>query len=292
MKTLKTLSILLLLLTTQTVSWAQKLHKVSGEYIYYVPDNVTLEQAKHTALDRAKNQLIENEFGTAISSTNITMISNENSNTNVRMTGLNVSEIKGDWIETIGEPKFEVGYENEMLFIKVTIAGKIRETATSSIDVKAKLLKNGTSDKFEDSRFRNGDNMYVSFQSPVNGYLTIYLHDGSDTVFCLLPYQGQRNGQYPIEAQKQYVFFSADHTQGIPSHLIDEYVLTCSSGSELNQLYIIFSPNIFTKAVDTLGDSSEMPRLLEFNEFQQWLSKCRTKDPQMILSVKEIAIFE
>ena len=73
---------------------------------------------------------------------------------------------------------------------------------------------------------------------------------------------------------------------------MDEYMLTCSNGIELNKLYIIFSPNIFTKAVDTLGDTSDMPRLLGYNEFHQWLSKCRTRDTQMTLITKDITISE
>jgi hypothetical protein len=44
-------------------AFAQKVKTVEGEYTYYAPENVTVEQAKITADDRAKIQALADEFG-------------------------------------------------------------------------------------------------------------------------------------------------------------------------------------------------------------------------------------
>ena len=199
MRNIKKVLILLLLLLPVTLR-AQKVLKVTGEYVYYAPSSVTLDQAKQIALDRAKVQLIADEFGTIVGSTNITRIENTNGSSDIQMLTLGESEVKGEWLETIGNPIYEIGYENNMLFVKVSISGRIREVVSATIDVKAKLLRNGTEDKFEGNEFRTGDDMFLSFRSPMDGYLTVYLYDGEDTVFCLLPYQNQLVGQIPISA--------------------------------------------------------------------------------------------
>lgn len=272
------------------ILWAQKVQKVSGEYIYYAPSTITLDQARQIALDRAKIQLIADEFGTIVSSTNIIRMANTNGDSDIQMTTLGESEVKGEWIETIGEPKYEIGYENDMLYVKVSISGRIREIVSASIDIKAKLLRNGTEDKFESEEFRSGDDIYLSFQSPVGGYLTVYLYDGDDSVYCLLPYQSQTVGQIPVQANKRYVFFSCKESLDIPTNLVDEYVLTCSKDLELNRLYVLFSPNLFSKANDSQGDESFTPRMLGFNEFQKWLADSRIRDTQMILNIINLTI--
>ncbi len=270
--------------------WAQRVQKVSGEYTYYVPDNVSLDQAKMIALDRVKVQLIADEFGTVVGNTNITKVENSNGSSDVRMMSLGASEVKGEWLETIGEPKYDVGYEDGMLYVKVSLSGRIREIVSASIDIKAKILRNGTDDRFEGYEFKEGDDMYLSFQSPVDGYLTVYLYDGEDNVFCLLPYQSQETGQIPVKANRNYVFFSSRNSEEIPSHLVDEYVLTCSKEMELNRIYTVFSPNSFTKALDSQGADINVPRYLDFQDFQGWLSKCRMRDLDMTLVTSDITI--
>lgn len=286
------LAIFVIILVFPETIWAQRLVKVSGEYTYYAPVTVTLDQARQIALDRAKIQLIADEFGTIVSSTNVTRIANINGTSDIQMTTLGESEVKGEWIETIGNPKYEIGYENDMLYVKVSISGKIREIVSASIDIKTKLLRNGTEDKFESEEFRSGDDMYLSFQSPIDGYLTVYLFDGDDTVFCLLPYQNQSTGQIPIKANTPYIFFSTEHTKDIPAHLVDEYVLTSSNEIELNRMYVIFSPNSYSKAIDSQSDIASVPRMLKFNEFQKWLSNSRTRDIQMNQKIVNITIMK
>ena len=95
-----------ILLSVAAVSFAQKVQKVTATYTYYAPENVTLEEAKHTALDRAKISAIADAFGTLVTQNNSTVITNQNGESDNRFFSLGGSEVKGEWVETIKEPVY------------------------------------------------------------------------------------------------------------------------------------------------------------------------------------------
>jgi hypothetical protein len=283
------LSFTVCLLLFSVVLCAQRTEKVRAEYIYHAPENVTLEAAKRTALERAKLQAIADEFGTVVSQSNTTFITNQNGESNLDFFSLGGSEVKGEWIETFGEPEYSISYEQEMLVVKVSVSGRIREIVSAQIDFKAEVLCNGTDLKFARTDFKSGDDLYLYFQSPVDGYLAVYLLDDvSQMVYCLLPYKSSSEAVAPIEHDKPYIFFSAKHA-GDKAHLVDEYTMTCSRPQEHNTLYIIFSPNEFAKANSNNVDEL-LPQELSFEEFQKWLVKVKTRDKEMEVIRKGIII--
>lgn len=273
---LRYIFILLMLLNFLSIS-AQKIEKVHGEYIYHVPDNVSLEEGKRTAIERAKIQALADAFGALVSQNNSTIVKNENGKSSVNFLSIGGSDVKGEWIETIGDPKLDIFYESNMLTIKVTIDGKAREIKNAAIDFEAKLLRNGTEEKYESNEFRNGDDLYLYFKSPINGYLAVYLLDeNTQQVFCLLPYKSSGEPAYKIIHDKPYVFFSCQKAEENPSE-VDEYTMTCERSVEQNTIYIVFSPNMFVKAF--AGDENiGLPRQLPLKEFQKWLGKHKAKD--------------
>ena len=280
--------ILLMLLNLLSIS-AQKIEKVHGEYTYHVPDNVSLEEGKRTALERAKIQAIAEAFGTLVSQNNSTIVKNENGKSFVNFLSIGGSDVKGEWIETIGEPKLDIFYESNMLTIRVCIDGKAREIKTANIDFEAKLLCNGTEEKYESDEFRNGDDLYLYFKSPINGYLAVYLLDeNTQQVFCLLPYKSSGEPAYKIVHDKPYIFFSCQKAEENPNE-VDEYTMTCEHSMEQNTIYIVFSPNMFAKAFAEDG-SIGLPRQLPLKEFQKWLGKCKAKDTNIKEKKKVITI--
>lgn len=266
---------------TSTV-FSQKLKTVEGEYTYHAPENVTMEQAKRTALDRAMIQALADEFGTIVSQSNATRVENKNGQTDIDFLSIGGSEVKGEWIETLGEPQYNIRYEGDMLIVSVKVKGKAREIVSAGIDFQAKVLRNGTDDKFESDQFRNGDDMFLSFISPVSGYLAVYLVDADNQAYCLLPYRNQSDGIYPVKANQRYLFFNVKEAPQNERSYVDEYVMTCSRLSEQNHIYVIFSPNQFVKATDKSSDE-RLPRELNYDDFQKWLVKCRKHDKDMIL---------
>ena len=261
-------------------TFSQKLRTVEGEYTHHAPENSTLEEAKRTALDRAKIQALADAFGTIVSQTNATHMENRNGKSEVDFLSIGGSEVKGEWIETIGTPQYGISYEQDMLVIKVAVKGKAREIVSAKIDIKAKILRNGTEDKFESGEFRDGDDLYLSFVSPVSGYLAVYLVDAEQKAYCLLPYRSQTDGIYKIEANRRYLFFNIKEAPANERRYVDEYIMTCSRPSEHNQIYVVFSPQPFAKAADNTS-AETLPRELSFEEFQRWFTKCNTKDKEL-----------
>lgn len=271
------------------VAVAQKTERVTATYTYYAPEEVSIAEARRVALQRAQLQAIADAFGTIVTQTNATTVKNENGKSDVSLLSLGASEVKGEWLRTDGEPEYEIAYEDGMLAVTVRVKGVIREIVNAAVDFQARVLCNGTEDRFEQDRFRNGDDLYLSFQSPVDGYLTVYLLDAEGTAYCLLPYRGDTGGRVAVKGNRRYVFFSVDDVPAGEQGMVDEYVMTCGNREELNQIYVIFSPQLFTKAVDYAGEGVQ-PRELPYEEFQQWLFNCRKQDREMRVEVKHIVI--
>ena len=270
-------------------AFAQRTKTVEAEYTYYAPENVTLEEARRTALTRAKLQAIADEFGTIVQQSNTTRIENRNGQSQVDMLSIGDSEVKGEWIETIGEPEYKISYEQGMLVVTCSVKGKAREIVTAQLDLQVHVLRNGTEDKFESDTYKSGDDLYLSFLSPVKGFLSVYLVDDDAQAFCLLPYRAQQNGIYSVEANRRYVFFHEKSAPVEERSIVDEYTMTCQRSTEHNQIYVIFSPNQFAKASD-LSINEGLPRQLGYKDFQQWLVKQRKHDTQMNVRMVPIDI--
>ena len=281
--------IILLFVVCNLNCLAQKEKRVEATYIYRASDNVTMEHAKRTALERAQLEAIADAFGTNISQHNSTRLANENGNSSVDFFSISSSDVNGEWIETIGEPHYDISYQQGMLVVTCSVKGVIREITTAAIDIKAKVLRNGTEDKFESSEFCDGDDMYLSFQSPVDGYLAVYLIDNEGNAFCLLPYRNQTDGIYKVKANQRYVFFSSSSVSAEQRNSVDEYVMTADKSNETNQLVVAFSTNKFVKAND-YDMSESLPRETSREYFHKWLSKIKQKDIQFQLIKKILTI--
>lgn len=267
--------------------FAQKTKKVEGTYTYYAPENVTLEQAKRVALERAQLETIAETFGTNITQYNATKVANRNGESNVDFMSMSSSDTKGEWIETIDEPIYNVKYEQGMLIVTCKVKGIVREIVSPAIDIKVKVLCNGIEDKFEDDNFKNGDDFYLKFQSPANGYLLVYLHDAeSNSVIRILPYIKSNKPHVEIESNKEYLFFKKKNQQDT---FVDEYTLTTNKSIELNDLYIVFSVNPIYRATDFKDENKLGIMKLKFEDFEKWLIKSR-KDLNTIVTKKTLTI--
>ena len=190
---------------------AQKVATVYGEYTYVVPDNVSKAQAREIAIERAKIQAIADEFGTTVSQNNSTLVTNVNGKANVDFSSIGATDIRGEWIATEGEPQVvNATTPDGHWTITVKIKGKAREIVSAKVDIEVKVLCNGTEAKFENDKFKEGDDMYLHFSSPVKGYLAVYLMDDTPTAYCLLPYRGDSDGMQTVDAGKSYIFFSVE----------------------------------------------------------------------------------
>jgi len=268
---------------------AQKVKTVAGEYTYAAPQNVTLREAKDYALQRAKIKALADEFGTTVSMTNSSFAKETSSESIDKFVQVAEYEVNGEWIETVGKPDITVIPQDDGFLITAKVKGKAREIKRAKVEFMAKVLCNGTDDKFETDRFNTNDQLYLSFQSPTDGYCLVYLIDESQKAYCLLPYRQQTTGNFPVKANRRYVFFSPKDADRSIASLVDEYILNSQESKEYNQLYIIFSPNPLTKTIDR-STTELMPRETTVENFRKWLARCRRNDLDMAVEVKNIVI--
>ena len=216
-------------------------------------------------------------------------MNNTNGSTHTDFTSLSSSDVKGEWLETIGEPKYEISYEQGMLVVKCSVTGKARAIVAKQNNYVATILCNGIEDRNEGENFKSGDDLYLAYQSATKGYLAVYLIDDNKNAYCLLPYQSSKDGKVEVDANTRYVFFNQKTAQPLfNSSDVDEYTMTCDKASETNYIYIISSPNPFIKAIDNAVEG--LPRELKYDDFQKWLSKNRTADKDMQVEIKTIVV--
>lgn len=268
-----------------------RMKKVHSEYIYHIPDNVSPDEARLIAIQRAQAQAIADEFGSVVTQSSSIMIETSDEVTNTDYLSIGGSELKGEWIETVDGPEFEYITDGDNLALRVTISGIIREIEGTKVPFDVKVLKNGISKAHESDVFKNGDDMYISFNSPSSGYIAVYLIDAENQAYCLLPYQRQENGFFSVKANHRYVFFNPDYVYGIEKDYVDEIVTETKQIKERNRILTIFSPNKFFKASD-VQTKNDVPRNLSYAEFQKWLSNLKRHDVEVSIIETAIVISE
>ncbi|MCD8236389.1 MAG: DUF4384 domain-containing protein [Prevotellaceae bacterium] len=313
---MRLLATFIFMLVFSLAAFSQREATVHGEYTYRGPESVSIAEAKRIASENAKIQAIETEFGSSLTRSVFHNMVDENGIGESKMLVFGGNDLKGEWIgtkeETFSSPIFADGE----ITITAKVVGVAREITSAPIKYKVQLLRNRvagrakqqakeTTDIFtankdhESDLFTAGDDIYLNFLSPTDGFLAVYLVD-EDEAFCLLPYAEDADGKQPVKHGEEYTFFNIESAPKDLKNITDEYTLTCRGETDMNRIYILFSPNMFTKALDynpnkktekESGVSSlSLPRQLSMEDFQKWLFDCRKRDKSMSVDIREIVI--
>ena len=264
--------------------------RVSAKYEYASSNpHETPEQAEQTAILRAKQKALENEFGLDVANITNTFISNQsNASSQTNVFSIGETAVRGEWIETTKVQVLEKNFTKGFWIVQVYVEGKARKNAAEKADIRFAFVRD-PQDAESPVTFRDGNDIFLRFASPVAGSLCVYLVDEEQNAYCLLPYPSQQAGNQPIEANREYIFFSE-----IYDNQAQEYTVNCQRSSEQNALYVVFSPNTFTKASDKQGGKNfrdeQLPRELPYESLLKWLSRNQTKDPDMIVHRSVITI--
>lgn len=286
----------MLLSVCSCLSFAQPVLTRTGSYTYVAPQNQSLEAAKKKALESAKNQILADEFGTVVGVSSISRTENIDGQSKSSYLSIGETDVKGEWIGTVGTPTYDMSFEGETIVIKVTVTGKIREITASSIDLDVNVLRNGVEERDGSGVLKDGDDLFLSFKSPVKGYVAVYQYD-SDGVFRLLPYLESETGSVPVKGGKEYVFFEEKSPSGVTvksdmpagAGAASHYMITCSSDEDLCRYYIIFSPNAFSVPNDEKVNDS-IPAMIDFESFQKWMVKSRKRDKEMVVVPRDVTL--
>lgn len=281
------LSLLALLAATVVVT-AQKVVTITGEATYYGDATDSPADARRKALERARLNALAEKFGTVISGSDISRGENLNGRETSFFSSLTSTEVKGEWIADEGEPEYKFELDSDGHYVvSCKVSVKARALSNKAPDFKALPLRNGTEERHFATEFASGDDLFLQFLAPVNGYVAVYLVAGNE-VMTLLPYQASTTGKVPVKAGKTYVFFSSAHAD--PNFgTADELTLGTDDTIERDQLYVLFSPREFAKALDH-GGTETQPRSLSYTDFAKWISRLRSADDEMGMKVFNIVI--
>jgi len=281
------ISVVLLALATSLTSYAAgPIKSVTGEYTYYGNPDDSPADCKRKAAQYARIEALK-EFGTIVSQN--TLQSDYDTGDSAQSSFLSISEteVKGEWLGDEGEPQYTTNISDDgTIVVTCKIKGRARAISNEASDFDALVLRNGTDRKNADTNFRDGDDMYLYFSAPSNGFVSVFLQDESGEAFCLLPYARSSVTEAKVKRGYDYIFFDSKRS-GNEFGNVEELTLTAPRHREYNKVYVIFSPNSFAMAPVHFTVEGAPPSI-NGEDFSKWLVRNRRNDPKM--GVKQMVI--
>lgn len=282
--------------------FSQRIFSARGIAKIRLEENMSREETRDIAIQQARQNAIETIFGLYVSKD--AYIDVADGDTDVRI--ISASELKGEWLKTTSEVfseetrkiKDEYGSRNE-IWIVSEVKGKVREIETPLIRYSFET-KNCVLDECETTDFQNGESLYITFISPSDGFLSIYLVD-EQKAFRILPYQEMPSSYLhtiPVKADKEYIFFSVnksyDYFENYSYFLTDEIYLETDKEMEFFKVYVLFSPKPFSKPIldaglDVAGEYG-IPKALTKRNFEVWVQDNRIFDTDFYFQTKNIRV--
>lgn len=289
---MKRIPLIICVLLICLVSFAGDIKHISITYDYISDNpNETPEQAEHIAIQMAQQKALEENFGLDVVGITSTMQRNRQEGQQVSSTSdvfsLRETSVRGEWIQTTSQKVLNKTFEKGVWHVKVYVAGRARNHSTEEPEIQYAFINNAH-DRQNRDQYYDGDDIFLRFSSPVSGALCVYLVDTEQKAYCLLPDQFNAKAYQSIEANKEYLFF-------YDALYKDSYItLNTQLSSEQNALYVIFSPNTFTKAADQQAGKNwrgeQLPRELSYEDLMKWLAKNQTRDENMVVRREVITI--
>ena len=294
----KILSVLIICFLISPAVKAGDIKKIRGEAERFSPESESPEIARKKVIQEAQINALEKAFGTALTERTMNISETREGHTSNISRSSGESLINGDWIRNLTSPEItKVPVDNGTMYY-AKVYGEAREMKYNRIDVDCWLLCNGTDpdkDRLRGDIFYEGDELYVYFISPVDGWLAIYLidDDNEHTTQRLVPYDDQKEVAYPIVANREYIFFSKKTAEPQYVDFVTRMIVEARKKVDINDLYIIFSPNEFKQVpttvykhsrhntVETDIQSELMPRETTYQKFDEWMCKQRRKDADL-----------
>lgn len=274
-----------------------KIVTIKGSWQIELLNTMSRAEAEEQVTNLAIINALENEFGKVVIQGNSTYVKNNTDGEKIQsQTSFNMianTTVAGEVVEVL-EKNFEDiesfdDNKTKRIDIKCTVKIKARKKIKTPIEFEAFPL-GCTDKKCKTTEFKNYDDFYMYFKSPISGYLTIFLDDSEES-YRLLPYQNTNSkyeGGMPIKADKEYYLFSTDPKYNYdhnPDFEEDTYQLTTEGIKDLNRLFIIFSKSPLNKPSlekninkESLSDKTieqgfSIPSSLSSEKFQKWLIK-------------------
>jgi hypothetical protein len=280
-------------------SFAQKVENSEGRYLMKIERNMTEDAAEQKCIELARIDAIRRAFGDVIFQGNSTYIQNKQGDKTETQNVFNFysdTYANGEWLNDIEEPEISKIIEKGERWIEVTIKCRVRELRPSMVSFKFSAATCPKIECFTD-QFNDGQDFYLYFKTPIEGYLTIFLDVPNDkTTYRILPYgKDASHSSVFVKADQDYFFFAKKHNEFGNNTAVDELTMTLTEKGvpETNRLFLLFSPNEFndkpfltgrpeTKSqIEITSGNSQIPLHLPSKTFQEWQQKLRGRNKEI-----------
>lgn len=263
--------------------YADGVKKVEGTYTYYGDKNDSPASARRKALEGARIDAISKKFGTIVTQDVLQADRIGANGEDTKFFSLSATELKGEWIADDGEPVYEQALDADGNFVVTCkVKGTAKEISNESVEFEALALRNGKTKGNATTEYHEGDDLYVSFTAPMDGYVAMFLMLEDGKVLKLLPYISSGRQEARVNKNYDYVFFDDQRAAG-DFGTIDSFQIATNGEIEFNKLYVLFSPTAFSMPMTKIVN--DIPTLGE-EDFHKWLVRTRRNDAKM--GVKQI----
>lgn len=262
---------------------------VSGEATYYDNGTHSKIECMRLAAEEARVNALAREFGTIVAQDILETERVSDNRDHSDFLSLSSTEVRGEWIADESEPEYEISADKEGNYVvKCRVRGKASPISNEATAFDAMVLRNAPDRKAADNHLRDGDAMYLYFNGSADGYISAFLEDESGSVYQLLPYIADNDSRMPVKRNREYIFFSPEKADPDMRARVDEFYVTAPDHTEYNRLYVVYSPNYFSRPVMSAsgGGIPSMSR----QDFTKWISKTRRNDERMGVKAMNIEI--
>ena len=275
---IRTLLCLVAAMTAAAAWGAPKAVALIGQATYYDNGHHSKVECMKLAAEQARIDALAREFGTIVSQDIVQTDRIRTGRETNDVLAVSMTEVKGEWLGDTEEPRYEFSYDNDRnMVVSCTVKGTARAITNEAVSFETTALRNGIHSANADTRFRDGDDMYLYFLGSTDGYLTVWLEDESRTVYNLLPYPRDPKSEVRVKRYQEYTFFNSSLGKGMfgPE---EELILTAPDETEYNRIYVVFSPNPYSRPA--MSADAGLPSLPSA-DFSKWLMRMRRNDPKM-----------
>lgn len=197
------------LLSAPALFAASDIKNVSGCYTYYGDQNDSPALCKAKALEGARIDALSKEYGTIVSQDVMQSDHINSSGERNNFLALSSTEVKGEWIANSGDPVYQVSLSSdECLIVSCSVKGTAKAISNEAVEFEAVALRNG----IPTTEYIEGDDLFVKFSAPVDGYAAIFLMEQTGKTYKMLPYSTTPGQEIKVKKGYDYVFLmKAEH---------------------------------------------------------------------------------
>ena len=284
--------IALIFTLSSALLYAQKEKEVKASYSMELPKNITMEQLEQRCIEQARLKAIGDAFGYTLSETTVDNTQEGNSGLNNSFAVLTKTNVQGEWLRDKSEPLLNWEPSGKTLKLTATVNGVIREFPKTG---KAKIEIHLSNDKHmtnEVTQFKDGQDLFASFQSSSKGHLSVfYIDHFTEEVYRLIPSATSNDlNSVEIQSDKIYQLFQTTspfaENKSIPAL---ELGLPASKDIQMDELVFVYSPKDIRKPSLSYNAGAKM-HVMELSEFEQWKTSSVQSNPEAVIKAVAISI--